>query len=105
LYGLGLNADESIFDFLYKPLPLYWIERLMKYSIKLYEHLVDEKEFVVSCSILENNEIVFWDIATPKGKIETFIGEKNTNGGASLFNRRIYQYYLLTKEIAYVKRY
>lgn len=75
LRDLGLNADESIFDSSYKPLPLSWIEKLMKYSLKLYAHLIDETEFVVSCSILENNEIVFWDIATPKGKIQTFIGE------------------------------
>lgn len=74
LHNLGLDTDESIFDSSYKPLSVYWIERLMKYSIKLYDHLVDEKEFVVSCSILENQKIVFWDIATPKGKIETFMG-------------------------------
>lgn len=74
LYDLGLNADDSIFDSFYTPLPLYLIERLMAYSIKLYDNLVDEKEFVISCSILENYEIVFWDIATPKGKIRAFRG-------------------------------
>jgi hypothetical protein len=74
LHNLGLDADESIFDFSYKPLSMYWIERLMKYSIKLYDRFIDEKEFVVSCSILENHKIVFWDIATPKGKIEIFMG-------------------------------
>jgi len=74
LHNLGLDTDESIFDSSYKPLSMYWIEILIKYSIKLYEYFIDEKEFVVSCSILENQKIVFWDIATPKGKIETFIG-------------------------------
>ena len=72
LHDIGIYADDNIFDSLYKPLSIFWIERLIKYSKKLYD-LIDEREFVVSCSILENNEIVFWDIATPKGKIETFI--------------------------------
>jgi len=76
LHDLGLDTSENIFDLSYKPLSMYWIERLMDYSIILYNHLINEKEFVVSCSILENHEIVFWDIATPKGKLETFLGDK-----------------------------
>jgi hypothetical protein len=76
LHNLGLMANTNIFDSTYKPLPLYFIERLMEYAIKLYDKFVDEDYFVVSCSILENNKIVFWDIATPKGKIETFLGQR-----------------------------
>ncbi|MDR1201346.1 MAG: hypothetical protein LBL58_06925 [Tannerellaceae bacterium] len=74
LHDLKLTADAELFDSAYKPLPLYLIEKLMGYAMKLYDNLIDEEDFVVSCSILENNKIVFWDIATPKGKIETFLG-------------------------------
>ena len=76
LHDVGIKADEGIFDSFYKPLSSYWIEKIMEYSIKIYDHLVCERDFVVSCSILENNKIIFWDIATPKGKIKTFLGDE-----------------------------
>jgi hypothetical protein len=68
LAKLGLSANNDIFSNTYKPLILSQVEKLMKYSQLIISSLTDESEFVVSCSIDENNKFIFWDIQTPSGK-------------------------------------
>ena len=75
LKNLGYYADGNIFDLSYKPISLNLFEHIMRYTTRIYDDLIDENDFVVSCSVLENCRIIFWDIATPKGKIKTFIGK------------------------------
>jgi hypothetical protein len=69
LRSLGMDIDESFFNSSYEPLPFSHLEMLLKYSEKLYNIMLDEKEFVVSCSILENQKIIFWDMTTPSRKL------------------------------------
>lgn len=68
LFKLGFDVDKSIFNNSYIPLTLSQIEKLMEYAQFIYSSLSNEKEFVVSCSIDYNYNIIFWDIQTPAGK-------------------------------------
>jgi len=72
-----LNVNKNIFDSVYRPLPISLIEILMKYSQLIYLSLINENEFVVSCSIDDKYKIIFWDIQTPEGKIKILGGNKS----------------------------
>ena len=69
LNHIGLTADIAIFDRIYRPLPYSQIEKLLMYCDVIDNEISNESVFVVSCSILENQEVVFWDISTPSGKM------------------------------------
>ena len=70
------NISNKIFDLYYIPLSLSQLELLIKYAKVIYdcEELKNEKDFVVNCSIFEDNRLIFWDIATPLGKMSILIG-------------------------------
>lgn len=70
------SADERIFDISYRPLSVSIIEKLLCYAKALYEceQLAKQNEFVVNCSVMGDDRFVFWDIATPLGKVAVFGG-------------------------------
>lgn len=75
LHLLGYKDTEiSIFDKTYNPLSVSLIENLLAYAGLMYnsELLSKENEFTANCSVLEGCRFVFWDIATPNGKINVF---------------------------------
>jgi hypothetical protein len=75
LNSLGFKVDNSIFSNFYEPLSLMQIEKLIKYSEQIYSSLTNENDFVVSCSIDDNDKFVFWDIQTPAGKVKILGGK------------------------------
>jgi hypothetical protein len=77
LAKLGLSANSDIFSNTYNPLTMLQVEKLMAYSELIISSLTDENEFVVSCSIDENNKFVFWDIQTPAEKMK-ILGAKQS---------------------------
>jgi hypothetical protein len=66
---LGLNANSDIFSNTYNPMPMSQVERLMAYSELVISALTYENEFIISCSIDENDKFVFWDIQIPSEKM------------------------------------
>lgn len=75
LGNLGFFVNENIFNKQYKPLSKSLVEILIKYAELIYNSLINENDFVVSCSIDDINKVVFWDIQTPIGKAKILGGK------------------------------
>jgi hypothetical protein len=75
------DVCESIFDQHYIPLSTSQIKRLVVHAELLYncKELRNEREFVVNCSIFEDDRLIFWDMSTPAGRANTFLGNINRN--------------------------
>lgn len=70
LISMGLSCKFDTFDIVYNPLPYDIIEQIFFYSNKIYKEFMDSDDFVISCSVLQNSNLVFWDIQTPQDKIK-----------------------------------
>lgn len=68
LKKLDISATEEIFDHKYMPLDCSLIEQLMQYLKSIDDNWNVSDEYIVSASMNNNGEFVFWDIQTPKGK-------------------------------------
>jgi len=68
------NYGRELFDEMYTPLQISQIEKLLGFAKLIYSsrELENEEEFIANCSILENGNVVFWDIATPIGKLHIY---------------------------------
>lgn len=78
LNKIGVNTKDLKFDPAFKPISLGLLSILDKYAQRVFKSY-NHKEVVISCTIIENGNIVFWDAQTPRGKYETLY-EKKSNG-------------------------
>lgn len=69
LRNFGLTVDESIFDNQFIPLDYGLIEKLINYIDTIDSSWDKSDEYIVSVSMNFDGRLVFWDIQTPKGKV------------------------------------
>lgn len=73
LIRFQLDSNNSIFNNKFIPISYETLYKLLKYIELLYDCNICN-DFVVSVSVDENNEFVFWDIQIPKEKIFIYTG-------------------------------
>jgi hypothetical protein len=70
----GIKATKDIFTGTYKRMPFDLLKKLLDYCKLVCENIDVRDEIVVACSVDENMNFVFWDIATQAGKMKILAG-------------------------------
>ena len=73
LSRMGIVVNKSRFCSNFKPLTLSLLERIDKYTKRVFEYFDYAEDVNISMSITSSNKIIFWDIQTFKNKYETLI--------------------------------
>lgn len=80
---MGICASEEIFDHKFIPLDCVLIEKLMQYTMSVDQKWDNSDEYVISASMNNDGNFVFWDIQTPNGK------KKILNDGKTDYERSV----------------
>lgn len=72
LLALNVPEEEIIIPNSYAPISKDLIELLDEYANLVFAHFNYKKEANISATVMENNQIIFWDFQTPQNKSAAF---------------------------------